>query len=104
GVVVLTDGMRTSGSVRLSDVVQLETKDEQPVGQFLGDEKENKTNLTGVQLAIQTKHPIHVFAVALGDDADFDVLRILSEATNSTFSRATDKNLQDILELYGKYF
>jgi hypothetical protein len=57
-----------------------------------------------VKLAPRTKHSIHVFAVALGEDVDFEVLRILSEATNSTFNRATEKDLEAILERYGKYF
>jgi hypothetical protein len=104
GVVVMTDGQRNNGRVKLSDLVTLTNRSEQPVTDFLGDEKESKTDLVGVKLGLPTKHPIHVFAVALGDDADFDVLRILSEATNSTFSRATDQNLQTILETYGKYF
>jgi hypothetical protein len=47
---------------------------------------------------------VHIFSVALGDDADLEVLRILAEATNSTFNKATEKDLVQILERFGKYF
>ena len=104
GVVVLTDGKRTAGTVKLSDLVSLTTRDERPIGSFVGAEDESKADLIGAKLAIPTTHPVHVFAVALGGDADFDALRVLAEATNSTFNRATEKDLEAILERYGKYF
>jgi Ca-activated chloride channel family protein len=104
GVVLLTDGVRTAGKVRLSDLVTLMTRREVIVSQFEGNEGESKTELLGTKLAIATKSPVHIFSVALGDDADLEVLRILSEATNSTFNKASEKDLAQILERFGKYF
>jgi Ca-activated chloride channel homolog len=104
GVVLLTDGIRTAGKVKLSDIVTLMTRKESVVSQFEGNEKESKTDLLGTKLAIPTKSPVHIFSVALGDDADLEVLRILSEATNSTFNKASEKDLTQILERFGKYF
>ena len=104
GVVLLTDGMRNAGQVRLSDLVTLMTRNEISVSQFSGDEKETKTHLLGTRLAVATKYPIHIFSVALGQDADLEVLRIFSEATNSTFNKASEKDLAQILERFGKYF
>lgn len=104
GVVLLTDGMRTAGRVRLSDIVTLMTRDERTVTQFDGDEKEKKTHLLGTKLAMTTKYPIHIFSIGLGKDADLEVLRILSEATNSTFNKASEKDLAHIMERFGKYF
>lgn len=104
GVVLLTDGVRTAGRVKLSDLVMLMTRNETVVSQFEGGENESKSHLLGTKLALTTKHPIHIFSIALGQDADHEVLRILSEATNSTFNKASDKDLAQILERFGKYF
>ena len=62
----------------------------------------SRTSFTRLALAI--KSPVHIFSVALGSDADLEVLRLLSEATNSTFNKATEKDLAQILERFGKYF
>ncbi len=104
GVVLLTDGMRNAGQVKLSDLVTLMTRNETTVSQFSGDEKETKTHLLGTKLALATKYPTHIFSVALGQDADLEVLRIFSEATNSTFNKASEKDLAQVLERFGKYF
>ncbi|MBI4492237.1 MAG: extracellular solute-binding protein [Chloroflexi bacterium] len=104
GVVLLTDGVRTSGRVRLSDLLELTTRDERPVGTFEGTDKQDKRGLVANRLVLPLRHDAHVFAVAFGDDADLEVLRLLAEATNSTFNRATDKDLADVLERFGKYF
>jgi hypothetical protein len=104
GIVLLSDGMRTAGDVPLSDIVQLMTSDEKAVGVFEGTEDENKTGLQGAKLAMTTQNRIHIFSVAYGDDADVELLRILSEATNSTFNRAQENNLDKVMETFGKYF
>jgi Ca-activated chloride channel homolog len=104
GIVLLTDGLRTDGSVALSDLLSLTTRDERPVPRFVGTDKEDKTGLNANRLALSTQHDVHAFAVAFGDDADFEVLRLFSEATNSTFSRASERDLAAILERFGKYF
>ena len=104
GVVLLTDGVRTAGRVKLSDLVTLMTREETTVTSFEGKGDEHKTDLLGTRLAMPTRAPVHIFSVALGDDADLEVLRILAEATNSTFNKATEKDLVQILERFGKYF
>lgn len=104
GVVVLSDGMRTAGNVALTDLVELLTTDEKPVSYFEGTEDEDKSYLTGARLAVPTEHSIHIFSVAYGDDADMEVLRILSEATNSTFNLAQEDSLTKVMETFGKYF
>lgn len=104
GIVLLTDGIRTAGQTKLSDIVNLMTRNEVIVNQFEGNEKENKTHLLGTKLAIETKNPVHIFSVSLGKDADSEVLRILAEATNSTFNKASEQDLAQILERFGKYF
>lgn len=104
GIVLLTDGMRTSGQVKLSDLVELTTRDEVVVSSFVGEEKQDKSHLIGTKLIGASRYPLHIFSVALGEDADLEVLRILAEATNSTFNKATEKDLAFILERFGKYF
>ena len=104
GVVLLTDGDRTDGKVKLSDQIELRTAQEQAVGNFVGEASANKTDLHGYRLAGTTAHPIHIFSIAYGKDADLEVLRIFSEATNSTFNKADPKNVTTVLEIFGKYF
>jgi Ca-activated chloride channel family protein len=102
GVVLLSDGIRTDGRVALSSLVELRTDQEQVVT-FL-TEGGDKRGLHGSGLAFPTAHPIHIFSIAYGSDADLEVLRIFSEATNSTFNKATEKNITEVLEIFGKYF
>jgi Ca-activated chloride channel family protein len=104
GVVLLTDGMRTAGRVKLSDVVRLTTRSEEPVGSFEGEERQRKEHLIARDLAFPTAHAIHIFSIGLGQEVDWEVLRLLAEATNSTFNRASEKDLTEVLERFGKYF
>jgi len=104
GVVVLSDGASNAGTVKLSDLIGLNDAQERPVASFGGTENEVKTNLHGSRLAVQTARQIHIFSIAYGKDADLDVLRIFSEATNSTFNTATEKNITQVLETFGRYF
>jgi Ca-activated chloride channel family protein len=105
GVILLSDGVNTGGSTQLCDVVKLTKAGSEeevacPSGSSPGDSK----TLKGSELAISTAHPIHIFSIAYGGDADLEVLRIFSEATNSTFKKATEKDVLEILETFGKYF
>jgi hypothetical protein len=58
----------------------------------------------GAGLAMPTTHPIHIFYVGIGSDADLEVGRILAEATHSAFRATTADNLASVLEAFGKYF
>ena len=50
------------------------------------------------------KHPVHIFFVGVGSDADIQVGRILADATNSAYQETTEKSLAAVLEAFGKYF
>jgi Ca-activated chloride channel family protein len=114
GVVVLTDG-RATGGVRLDRIVHLMTRDETPLPQCGGFENTptcevangtvvQRKDVLGTALAIETKHPIHIFYVGIGKDADLEIGRILAEATHSAYRSTTADNLASVLELFGKYF
>jgi hypothetical protein len=114
GVVVLTDGWATGG-VPLDGIVRLMTRDETPLPQC-GGFAQNPTclgptgalvprkDVLGTAMAIQTKHPIHIFYVGIGKDADLEIGRILAEATHSAYRATTAENLASVLEAFGKYF
>jgi Ca-activated chloride channel family protein len=104
GIVLLTDGMRTAGRIKLSDVVRLTTRGEEPVWSFEGEERQRKEHLIARDLAFPTQHPVHIFSIGLGQDVDWEVLRLLAEATNSTVNRVSEKDLAEVLERFGKYF
>lgn len=105
GVVLLSDGIRNAGNVKLSDLIELRTSREQVVADFTGNEGEgSKADLHGAGLALPTQHSIHIFSIAYGSEADLEVLRIFAEATNSTFNRADEQNITEVLEIFGKYF
>jgi Ca-activated chloride channel homolog len=114
GVVVLTDGKATGG-VPLDRIVHLMTRDETPLPQCGGFENNptclgvngalvQKKDVLGTAMAIQTKHPIHIFYVGIGKDADLEIGRILAEATHSAYRATTAENLASVLEAFGKYF
>ena len=58
----------------------------------------------GVSMALQTKHPIHIFYVGIGADADLEIGRMLAEATHSAYRGTTAGTLAPVLEAFGKYF
>lgn len=114
GVVVLTDGKATGG-VPLHNIVQLMSRDEARLPSCAGFENDGgctaangarvpRGDVLGAAMAIQTKHPIHVFYVGIGKDADLEVGRILAEATHSAYRATTAENLASVLEAFGKYF
>jgi Ca-activated chloride channel family protein len=114
GVVVLTDGQANEGSVGLSDVIRLTSRGELPVPRYRGYEGEasavdakgqrvQRGDLVGAGLQIETKHPVLVFFVGVGD-ADAEVGRLLAEATGASFEGATEKDLAKVIEQFGRYF
>ena len=64
----------------------------------------NKRDIVGAELAIETSHPIQVFFIGIGDDADMDIGRILAEATGAEFQGVKDADLANVLEEFSKYF
>jgi hypothetical protein len=114
GVVVLTDGEATAGKAGLSSVVRLMSRGEAPITAFRGFRDDRAaTDATGTQvpladligseLAVPTKHPIHIFFVAVGE-ADVHVGRIMAEATAGAYRPASEAGLAAVVEAFGKYF
>jgi hypothetical protein len=114
GVVVLTDGKANSGTP-LHDIVRMMSRDEKSVRTCAGfdqpapciDENANaiqRKDVLGMDLVIKTRHPIHIFYVGIGKDADLEVGRILAEATHSAYQSTTESTLKSVLEMFGKYF
>jgi hypothetical protein len=64
----------------------------------------DETEVIGVRLAIETRHPIQIFYIGIGDNADIQVCRILTEATGGECQRTTTEGLAKVLEAFGKYF
>lgn len=79
------------------------TAQEQAVTNFVGNANESKRNLRGERLATPPKSTVHIFSIAYGVDADLEALRIFAEAANSTFKQASEKNIVEVLEVFGKY-
>lgn len=104
GVVVLTDGKRTDGQIRLDQLLKLTDANERPMTSY--DENQTKVGLRASGLARGTKNRIHIFAIGVGgqDDVDWEVLRLMAEATSSVVSRSTEKDLAAVLERFGRYF
>ncbi len=114
-VVVLTDGRANRGQVKLHDLIQMSSRDERSIRQFGGFDNDtwavaadggrvDKADLIGEQPALVSRHPIQVFFIGIGDDADLDVGRMLAEATGAEFQGVTEKDLASVLEEFSKYF
>jgi Ca-activated chloride channel family protein len=114
GVVVLTDGKANRG-LPLERLIEMQSTEEKQIRSCSGFERDttcldvegkrvDKHNVVGTGLAINTRHPIHIFFIGLGDDADMEVGRMIAEATGSAYRGVTEKNLAEILAEYGKYF
>ena len=114
-VVVLTDGKANQGVVGLDDLIRMSAKDERRVEEFNGFEDDEwalvagggsveKGSLIGDELAIETRHPIQVFFIGIGADADLDVGGMLAGATGAEFQGVTEEDLAKVLEEFSKYF
>ena len=114
-VVVLTDGRANQGTFGLDDLIRMSSRDEGRVKEFDGFENDEwalmadgsrveKAHLIGDQLAIETRHPIQVFFIGIGGDADLEVGRMLAQASGAEFQGVTEKDLARVLEEFSKYF
>ncbi len=113
GVVVLTDGKANRGQ-RLDQLISMQSTEERPVRDCPGFESSRCTDQTGREikmgdvlgtgLALRTTHPVHIFYVGVGSDADLEVGRLVAMATASAYRRATETNLASVLETFGRYF
>jgi Ca-activated chloride channel family protein len=113
-VVVLTDGQANSGTTRLDSLVRMMSRNEVPIVQFGGFQNEagieqggrsvGRQDILGQGLAINTSHPIQIFFIGIGADADMEVGRILSQASGAEFQGVTEEDLANLLEQFSKYF
>ncbi|HLF07906.1 MAG TPA: VWA domain-containing protein [Dehalococcoidia bacterium] len=114
GVVVMTDGQANRGQ-NLHALVNMVSTDERRIRTCAGFAPETqcvdefgravaKQNIVGTELALSTRHRIHVFFIGLGGDADMEIGRIIAGATGSAYQGATEESLAGILAEFGRYF
>ena len=114
-VVVLTDGQANEGEAKLHDLIQMTTRNEVPIHSFDGfvdvsfataedGRPVAKTDVIGSALEIETRHPIQIFFIGIGEDADIDVGRMLAQATSAEFQGVAEDDLASVLEEFSKYF
>jgi hypothetical protein len=114
GVVVLTDGHANTGVTRLDSLVEMYSKDEHRIREFRGFEGDvgfdetgrqvERKDIIGTGLAIKTQHPIQVFFIGIGKDADIEVGRILAEASGAEFQGVAEKDLASLIAQFSMYF
>ena len=115
GVVVLTDGRANRGQTYLDDLVEMMSCNEKPIEVFrgmdddtfaveLGGRHVERECVIGTDPAVKTRHPVQVFFIGIGEDADIQVGRILAEATGAEFQGVTEDDLAKVLEEFGRYF
>jgi Ca-activated chloride channel family protein len=100
-VLLLSDGVNTSGTARLCDVVQVQDRQERLIGCAAGV---GSPELLGADPAIVTEHHVAIFSIGYGDDADHETLRIIAEGTNGVATAADPDNIRSVLETFGRYF
>ena len=113
-VVVLTDGRANRGRARLDDLIKMMSREEVPIDGYDGfpesvalDTRRGpvaKEDIIGTGLALKTRYPIQIFFIAIGEDADIEVGRMLAEATGAEFQGTTEEDLANLLEKFSKYF
>lgn len=112
-VVVLTDGQANRGT-HIDTLIRMISRNEVAIKEFRGfggdmaieesGRSVSRQGIIGQGLAIQTNHPIQIFFIGIGKDADMEVGRILSQATGAEFQGVTEEDLANILEQFSKYF
>ncbi|OGO36979.1 MAG: hypothetical protein A2147_10650 [Chloroflexi bacterium RBG_16_57_8] len=91
------------------------SRNEIPITQFRGFDGDGtaaeeggrqvaKQDIIGTGLAMATTHPVQVFFIGIGEDADMEVGRMLAQATGAEFQGVAEKDLAQLLEEFSKYF
>lgn len=88
-VVVLTDGHDNRSKTPLDSIITMTSR--------------NDVRIRRRGLAMPTRHPVQIFFIGIGQDADMEIGRMLSQATGAEFQRVTEKTLARVLEEF-KYF
>ena len=113
-VVVLTDGQANRCQTRLDGIVRMMSSSERSIREFRGCEGDgavddrggpvSRADIIGIALAMHTRHPVQIFFIGIGDDADMQVGRVLAEATGAEFQGAREDQIAAVLAEFGKYF
>jgi Mg-chelatase subunit ChlD len=113
-VVVVTDGRANRGSTRLDELVRMTSKREVEIRSLSGYDDETAVevggrrvpmaDVLGNSLALSTRHPVQVFVIAIGKDADLQVARIIADATGAEFLGTTEADMETVLQEFSKYF
>ena len=91
-VVVLTDGNANAGKSRLDDIIRLKSRRGSAIrcSGFWSDSftdadgsEVEKAEVLGCGLSMKTRHPVQVFFIGIGSDADMEIGRMLAEATGA---------------------
>ena len=64
----------------------------------------NPGDVSGIRLTVETSHPIQIFFIGIGEDADLEIGRMLAQATGAEFQGVTDEDLSNVLAEFSKYF
>lgn len=115
GVVVMTDGLANVCGTVLHDLIEMMTTGEQPLGRLAACSKDQdaravggvalpKGEVIGVRLRAATANPVQVFFIGIGSEVDRDVGRLLAEATGAVYQGASEKDLQQVIVEFSKYF
>jgi hypothetical protein len=98
-VVVLTDGQANAGETRLDDLIKMSDRDGRAIRQYSGFRNDaadsegrlvDKEDIKGTGLAMPTRHPVQVFFIGIGGDADMEIGRILAEATGAESEKGVE--------------
>ena len=114
GVVVLTDGLANICQTQLDHIIEMESRYEAPILSFSGCQDTspakdkygrsvNTEDLIGTGLAIETRNPVQVFFIGIGE-ADLNIGRLLAEATSAEYQGVTEEDLANVLEEFSRYF
>jgi hypothetical protein len=114
GVVVLAGGRVTTGAP-LHDLVRMASRGGRAVPRCPGmiadgacpDEDGRaipREEIMGLQLAVPTEHPVRIYYIGIGDNADLEAGRILAEATGSNFLGIGVEDLDIVVRLFSQYF
>lgn len=63
-----------------------------------------KECVIGTELAFKTRHPVQIFFIGIGDDADLQVGRIIAQATGAEFQGVAEEDLARVLAEFSRYF
>ena len=90
------------------------SRSERPIREFTGCEESvaidsagsvvARDSVIGGRLLFETQHDIQIFFIGIGEDADIQVGRILSEASGAEYQGVAEEDLAELMEEFSKYF